>query len=99
MLVVVNSFSKWIEAYPVPNIEAKTITEKLVLKFISLFGIPLQIKSDRGKQFELFRAMCELLDVDHKMSSPFHPHGTHELVEDVIFQVPARLNKTTKKVT
>ena len=63
--------------FPVPNIEAKTITEKLVLEFISCFGVPLQIKSDRGKQFdcELFSNMCELLEIDHKMSTPFHPQG------------------------
>ena len=75
VLVVLDSFSKWMEVYPVPNIEARTIAEKLVPEFIYRFGVPLQIKSDRGKQFhyELFKAMCELLDVDHKMSTPFHP--------------------------
>ena len=69
------------QAYPVPNIEAKTIAEKLVLEFISRFGVPLQIKSDLGKQFdcELFRAMCKLLDFDHKMSTPFNPQGNSRM--------------------
>ena len=77
VLVVVDSFTKCMEAYPVSNIEAKTIAEKLVLEFISHFGVPLQIKSDRGKQFtcKLFSTMCELLEIDHKMSTPFHPQG------------------------
>jgi transposase InsO family protein len=77
VLVVVDSFSKWMEAYPLENIEAKTVAEKLVLEFVSRFGVPYQIKSDRGKQFDcaLFREMCVLLDVDHKMSTPFHPQG------------------------
>ena len=77
VLVVVDSFPKWMKAYPVPNTEAMTIMEKLVLEFISRFGVLLQIKSDRGKQFDcdLFKAMCELLDVDHKMSTLFHPKG------------------------
>ena len=56
VLVVVDSFTKWVEAYPVPNIEEKTIAEKLILEFISHFDFPLEIKSDRGKQFK-----CELL--------------------------------------
>ena len=75
--MVVDSFSKWMEAYPVPNIEAKTIAEKLILEFILCFGVLLQIKSDRGKQVdcELFRALSELLDVDHKISTLFHPKG------------------------
>ena len=46
VLVVVDSFSKWMEAYAVPNIEAKTIAEKLVLEFVSRFGVPYQMKSD-----------------------------------------------------
>ena len=77
VLVVVDSFSKWMEAYAIPNIEAKTVAERLVLEFISRFGVPMQIKSDRGRQFEceLFREMCLLLDVSHKMSTPFHPQG------------------------
>ena len=77
VLVVVDSFSKWMEAYPVPNIEASTVAEKLVMEFFSRFGVLYQIKSDRGKQFDcqLFEQMCELLEVQHKMSTPFHPQG------------------------
>ena len=55
VLVIVDSFSKWIEAYPVPNVEAKTIVEKFVMEFISRFGVLVQMKSDRGKQCD-----CEL---------------------------------------
>ena len=75
--VVLDSFSKWMEAHAVPNIEAKIIAEKLVMEFISRFGIPVQIKSGRGKQFdyELFRNMCKLRDVEHRMSTVFHPKG------------------------
>ena len=40
MAVVVDSFTKWIEGCPVPNIEARTIAEKLVPEFISSFGVP-----------------------------------------------------------
>ena len=48
--------------------------EKLVTEFISHFGVPIQIKSDRGKQFdcEFFQHMCDLLDLKHKMSTPFY---------------------------
>ena len=42
VLVVVDRFSKWMEMYAAPNIEAKTIAEKLVMEFISCFGIPVQ---------------------------------------------------------
>ena len=73
ILVIVDSFSKWMEAYPVPNIEAKTIAEKFVMELISCFGAPIQIKSYRGKQFNC--KLCYLLDAEHKISNPFHPQG------------------------
>jgi len=77
VLVVVDSFSKWLEAYPLPNIEAKTVAERFVMEFVSRFGVPLQIKTDRGRQFEceLFNELCVLLEVGHKTSTPFHPQG------------------------
>jgi len=77
VIVLVDSFSKWVEAYPIPNIEAKTVAEKVVMEFISRFGVPHTIKSDRGRQFEceLFSEMCHLLEVEHRMSTPFHPQG------------------------
>ena len=69
ILVIVDSFSKCMETYPVPMIKAKTIAEKFVMDFISRFGIPTHIKSDRGKQFDcgLFHHVCDRLDVEHNM--------------------------------
>ena len=83
--MVVDSISKWMEAYPVSNIEAKTIAEKLGMEFISCFGVPVQIKLDRGKQFdcELFRNMWQLLDIEHKMSIAFHPQGNSKVERKV----------------
>ena len=77
VLVVVDAFSKWMEAYAIPSIEASVVAEKLVLEFVSRFGVPLQIRSDRGRQFdcELFGEMCRLLEVGHYMSTSFHPQG------------------------
>lgn len=77
VLVVVDSFTKWMEAYAIPNIEAQTVAEKLVLEFFSRFGVPLRIKSDQGRQFqcELFRQLCLMLEIDHHVSTAFHPQG------------------------
>ena len=82
VLVLVDSFSQWM-VFAVPNIKTKTIAKKLVMEFISHFGIQVQVKSDRGKQFDcdLFRNMCQLLDIDFKISTPFHPQGTPESKE------------------
>ena len=52
ILVIGNHFTRWMEAYPLPNQQAETIAVKLVHEFIARFGTPLEIHSDQGKNFE-----------------------------------------------
>ena len=63
ILVVGDYFSKWKEAYPVPNMEATTITTLLVNEFICRFGVPEYLHTDQGRNFEasLIKEMCQLL--------------------------------------
>ena len=52
ILIVADYFTKWVEAYPMPNQEATTVAELLVREFISRFGVPLLIHSDQSRNFE-----------------------------------------------
>ncbi|XP_021351324.1 protein NYNRIN-like [Mizuhopecten yessoensis] len=52
IMVVCDYFSKWVEAHGLPNHTAVTIADKLCSEFISRFGVPFQILSDRGAEFE-----------------------------------------------
>ena len=45
VVVVVDSFSKWMEAYPLPDTGAKVF----VKQFVSRFGVPFWIKSDLAR--------------------------------------------------
>lgn len=51
------------------------MADKLVMEFISRFGVTYWIKSDLGRQFtsELFGEMCKLLEIEHRTSTAFHP--------------------------
>ncbi|GFS57997.1 uncharacterized protein TNCV_3124741 [Trichonephila clavipes] len=51
ILVVMDYFTKWPEAYPIPDQEASTVAEVLVRHWISRFGVPLQLHSDQGRNF------------------------------------------------
>ena len=77
VLVIVNSFSKWMEAYPVPNNKGKVQSREVCHGIYLPLWLSVQIKSDRRKQFnfELFQYMCQLLDMERKMSTPFHLQG------------------------
>ena len=46
LLVVMEYFTKWPEAYALPNQEASTVASVLVNEFISRYGVPAEIHSD-----------------------------------------------------
>ncbi|KAK3728413.1 hypothetical protein QZH41_020432 [Actinostola sp. cb2023] len=66
VLVVADYFTKWTEAYAIPNQEAVTVATKVVDEFVARFGVPLQIHSDQGRNFEsaVFKEMCTLLGIE-----------------------------------
>jgi len=52
LLVIVDCFTKWVEAFPVKNIRAETVAEVFVNQFVSRHGVPIEIHTDQGKNFE-----------------------------------------------
>ena len=75
ILVVGDYFSKWVEAYPVPNEKATTVAEKLVEEFVCRFGVPDQLHSDQGRNFEseVFSEMCTTLGIEKTRTTPYNP--------------------------
>ena len=47
IMVVTDYFTKWVEAYALPNQEAKTRAMKLIEEFICQFGVPRYLYSDQ----------------------------------------------------
>ena len=53
ILVVGDYFSKWMEAYGIPDQTAETVAEKFVCEFVCRFGVPIKgTASDQGRNFE-----------------------------------------------
>ena len=77
VLVVGDYFTKWVEAYPMPNMEAKTVAELFVNHFIARFGVPDVLHTDQGCNFEstLLKETCLLLGVQKTRTSPYHPQS------------------------
>ncbi len=48
LLIVQDYFTKWVEAYALPNQEAVTVAEVLFREFVSRFGVPMILHSDQG---------------------------------------------------
>ena len=77
ILVEEDYFTKWTEAFPLPNKEAKIVAEKLVKEVISRFGAPERIHTDQGRNFEsqLFKEMSNLFSIEKTRTKPYHPHS------------------------
>lgn len=45
----IDLFTKWVEAFPLPNKEASTVAKVLVEQKFCRFGVPVALLSDRGK--------------------------------------------------
>ncbi|GBO38074.1 hypothetical protein AVEN_219026-1 [Araneus ventricosus] len=52
LLTCVHRFTRWPEAFPIPDQSADTIARTFLLGWISRFGVPEKVTSDRGTNFQ-----------------------------------------------
>ncbi|KRY06991.1 Retrovirus-related Pol polyprotein from transposon [Trichinella patagoniensis] len=71
ILVVCDYFSKWPEAFPLPNAEARTVATVLVNGVFCRYGVPKTLHSDQCRNFEseLVKKVCQLFGV-----TKIHPY-------------------------
>lgn len=81
-LTMIDRFSRWPEAIPLPNMHAQTIAAAFVDNWVARYGTPAIITSDQGRQFEgsLFKALAQLLGATKTRTTPYHP-ASNGLVE------------------
>ena len=77
ILVVADYFTRYVEAYPIPNQEATTVARKLVDEFFLRFSPPEQLHSDQGRNFEstVIAEICKLLGIEKSRTTPYHPQS------------------------
>ncbi|KII71744.1 Retrovirus-related Pol polyprotein [Thelohanellus kitauei] len=77
IIVFTNHHTRWVEAKPVPNQTTETAVEAMFECVICRFGIPEQIHSDQGTQFEaqMFSDICKRLGIKKSRTTPYHPQG------------------------
>ena len=77
IMVVVDHFTKYAMAIPLAECKAEDIAQAFVTRWVSIFGAPQQIHTDRGRNVdgELMRELSRLLDADKTRTSGYHPQG------------------------
>ncbi len=75
VLVVTDWFTKWVELFQLPNIQAETVAKVLVQEIISRYGAPKEILSDNGTEFanKLLKTICQLCNTTKTYSTPYAP--------------------------
>ena len=75
IMTVMDHFTKWAEAVPLRNKEATTVAKALLNQVLSRVGLPLQLLSDQGKEFEakVFSELCHGLEIDKIRTSGYKP--------------------------
>jgi transposase InsO family protein len=82
ILVVVDRLTKMAHFIPCSKLITAEKTTQLILdEIVRLHGLPEEIVSDRGPQFasKFWRHLFELLGVDIRLSSAFHPETNGQI--------------------
>ena len=77
VLVVVDHFTRYVQAFITNNHTAFTTARVLYNNFFSVFGFPQRLMSDQGTEFtgDVIAAMCKLLGIEKIRTTPYHPQG------------------------
>ena len=77
LLTILDRTTRWPEAVPLQDITAASCARALMTGWVAHFGVPLQMTSDRGRQFisSLWSEMARSLGTQLHRTTSYHPQA------------------------
>ena len=77
ILVIIDAFSRWIEAVPLTNKRAETVAWALLTTWICRYGWMDILHSDNGTEFvnQVMTNLCDWLGIIRTNTTAYHPQG------------------------
>lgn len=90
LLVFIDSFSGWVEAYPTRTETAATVAKKLLQELIPRFGLPRYLGSDNSPAFTaaVSQILAKALHISWKLHCAYRPQSSGQV---------ERINRTLKE--
>jgi hypothetical protein len=75
ILVMTDHFTKWVELFPMKNVDAGTVADLILKEFICRHGAPESILTDRGRNFSsnLIIEISRKMDIKRLLTASYHP--------------------------
>ena len=78
LLVHVDTFSGWVEAFPTTDKRAHTVAQILLTETIPRFGLPSSLQSDNGPKFtsKVTQQLVQVLQMPWEFHVPYRPQSS-----------------------
>ncbi|KAL5572617.1 hypothetical protein UlMin_022214 [Ulmus minor] len=98
VVVAIDYYTKWVEAEALAKITEQNVTAFIWKNIVCRFGVPRELVSDHGTQFEneKLQSICDRLGIKKVFSSPAHPKSNGQ-VEAVNKTIKQTLKKKLEK--
>ena len=101
LLVVVDHFMRYVQAFVTKNHTARTTAQVLYNNYFSVFGFPQHLMSDQGTEFcgKVIAAMCSLLGFEKIQTTPYYPqtNGSAKRVHQTLQRMIGKLDPEKRK--
>ncbi len=93
LFTIIDRTSRWPEAIPIAATTTVDCANALFQGWVSRFGVPAVITSDRGAQFtsSLWAALCSLLNIQHNQTTAYHPQSNGMVERFHRREIPAKI--------